>query len=133
MSPTLELQGAIVAALKGAAPLAALVGAKIYDPVPDKAQMPYVSISAADELQDDAECIDGVEITQLIDAYSNKQTRSEVANIAAAIKGALHRANLTLNTNALVEIRHRQTRFQLDPDGKTQHAIVEITATVQET
>lgn len=130
MSPTLELRGAIVAALKGAAAVTALVSTRIFDPVPENATFPYIRISAADELQDDADCIPSVEVTQLIDVFSREAGSKQVMSIAAAVRDALHRASMTLSTNALVEIYHRQTRFQDDPTGE-KHAIVEVVATIE--
>lgn len=131
MSPTLELQGAVVVALKAHAALSALVGAKVYDPVPPAATAPYVSMGPADELQDDADCVPAADVTLQIDAWSIAPGFAEVNKIADAVRGALHRAELTLTTNALVEIAHRQTRRFLDADGKTAHAVIEFVATIE--
>lgn len=131
MSPTLELQGAIVARLKAYAALTALVGTRVLDPVPVGAAFPYVSIGPSDELQEDAECVEAVVVTMQIDAWSRQPGIAEVSRIADAVRAALHRYALTLSTNALVEIEHRQTRRLRDPDGQTNHAAVEFTATIE--
>jgi hypothetical protein len=131
-SPSLELQGAIVARLKAFAPLAALVGPRIYDRVPDVATFPYVSFGPEDSASDDADCITGFEITMQLDAWSRAVGFPEVKRVAEAVRVALHYYELPLSDNALVSLQHRQTRVLRDPDGLTNHAVVEIVALVEQ-
>lgn len=131
MSPTLELWGTIVDRLKADAGVGALIGDRVYDRVPADRTFPYASKGPSDELQSDAECIEAVEITLQIDVWSQTVGFTEASKVAAAIRNALHRYSLTLTTNALVEIEHRQTRFLNDPDPLTSHAAIEFVATVE--
>lgn len=137
MSPTLELQGAITARLKAFSALIAVVGNRVYDHVPRSpdgavtAQMPFVAHSASDELQNDADCIEAVDVTYEIEAWSDKPGFVEVLKIADAVKRALHKYETTLSTNALVELIHVQTRKFRDPDGVTSHVILEFAATIE--
>ena len=132
MSPTLELWGAIAARLKAYSALTALIGSNnVHDRVPGTATLPYVRRGPADELQIDAECVNAVEVTFQIDAFSQAVGFVEVARIAAAVRDALHRHSLTLTTKGLVEIEHRQTRYFDDPDPLTSHAAIEFVATVE--
>jgi hypothetical protein len=131
MSPTLELQGAIVARLKATGAVTALVGSRIYDPVPEGATFPYVSMGPADEIQIDADCVDAVEVTFILDAWSRESGFVQVSRIADAVRDALHKYVPTLSINALVEINHAITRRFRDPDGKTSHAVMEFTATIE--
>lgn len=128
-SPVLELQGAIVAALKAYAPLAALVGSRIYDDVPPSATFPYVSLGPTDEVSDDADCIDASEITVQIDVWSRAIGAPESLKIAHEVRAAL--ATLSLTTNALVSLEHRNTRRLRDPDGLTNHAALDFLAVVE--
>ena len=130
-SPTLELQSAVIAALKSYAPLTAIVGQRIYDAVPTNATFPYVSLGPTDELPADAECINATDITFQIDGWSRATGAPEVIKIAWEIRQAL-RQPMTLTDNAFVLLEHQSTRRLRDPDGLTNHAVVSLTATIEE-
>ncbi|THV13731.1 DUF3168 domain-containing protein [Rhizobium rhizophilum] len=131
-SPSLELQGVIVARLKAWAGLSASVNGRVYDSVPKEdlriaqtgAGWPYISVGEGDETSDDADCIDGFEISLDIDVWSRAVGFPEAKRISDEIRKALKSPDLTLPTNALVDFRHRQTRFLRDPDGLTSHAVM---------
>ena len=137
MSPTLELQGGITVRLKASSAVIALVGTRVYDHVPRSpdgavtAQFPFVAHSASDELQNDADCIEAVDVAYEIEAWSDKPGYVEVLRIADAIKRSLHKYEMMLSTNALVELNHVQTRKFRDPDGVTSHVILEFAATIE--
>lgn len=123
-SPSLELQGAIVARLKAWAGLSAAVNGRVYDAVPSGAAFPYITVGAGDETSDDADCIDGFEISLDIDIWSRANGYPEAKRISDEVRKAIKSADLILPTNALVDFRHRQTRFLRDPDGLTSHAVM---------
>lgn len=123
-SPSLEMQGAIVARLRASAVLSALVGSRIYDAVPDDGVFPYVTVGEGDETSNDADCIDGFDLSLDIDVWSRAVGFPEAKQISDEIRKALKSPDLILPTNALVEFRHRQTRFLRDPDGLTSHAVM---------
>lgn len=123
-SPSLELQGAIVARLKAWAGLSGTVNGRVYDAVPAGAAFPYITVGEGDETSDDADCIDGFEISLDIDIWSRANGYPEAKRISDEVREAIKSADLTLPTNALVEFRHRQTRFLRDPDGLTSHAVM---------
>ncbi len=131
-SVSLELQGAIVARLKAYAPLAALVGARVFDDVPSNAALPYVSLGPDQVVSDDADCITGYEVTIQIDAWSITKGLPEVKRVSEEVRAALHGFDLPLSANALVSIEHRQTRNLRDPDGVTNHAAIEFVAFVEQ-
>lgn len=129
-SPTLELQGAIVARLKANATLTGLVSGRVYDHVPRAtdgsltAKFPFVAIQSMDEISDQADCIDGAEISIDIDCWSRSVGFPEVHRIADAVRTALRGHDFDLAVNAPVYFLHRQTRTLRDPDGLTSHAII---------
>ena len=137
MSPTLELQGGITARLKASSAVIALVGTRIYDNVPRSpagaitAQFPFIAHSASDEIQNDADCIEAVDVTYELEAWSTGVGFVEVLRVADAIRRSLHKYEMTLSTNALVELNHVQTRKFRDPDGVTSHVILEFAATIE--
>lgn len=130
-SPTLELQGAIVARLKAHAPLTAIVGQRVYDAVPSGMVFPYVSLGPSDEISDDADCIDGFEITMQIDCWSRTVGYVEARRIADAVRAAL-KADLTIADNALVYFTHRITRTFRDADPLTSHAALTFEAFIEQ-
>jgi hypothetical protein len=131
-SPSLELQGAIVARLKGASPVTGIVAQRIYDAVPAVAAFPYVSFGPSDELSDDADCITGFEVTMQLDGWSRSGGFTEARSIADAVRTALHGYEFNLSSNALVLFEHRVTRMFRDPDGITSHAAMTFTALVEQ-
>lgn len=138
MSAALDLQGAIVAAIKASAPVSAIVADRVYDHVPRSpttgvvtAAYPLVAISDWQELPDEADCIDGAEINVTIDAWSRAVGFPEVHKLAAAVKRALHKAELDLGDTALVMIEHDGTRTLRDPDGLTSHAVITFRALIE--
>lgn len=136
-SPSLELQGAIVAALKASADVTAIVGNRIYDMVPRSsdgsitATYPLITLSGWQEVQADAECITASEVTVSIDVWSRAVGSPEAHRLAAAVKTALHNAELTLTDNALVSMEHESTLTLRDPDGLTTHSVIDFRAFVE--
>jgi hypothetical protein len=136
VDPTYELKAAIITRLKADAAVAAFVGTRVYDRPPDGAiTPPYLSMGPSDAVTDDADCIDGLEITMQIDCWSWGSGEAfgdaQVRKIAGAIRASLHEAEFSLTENALASIRHRITRYQRESDGVTNRAIISITAFVE--
>ena len=147
MEPTYELQLAVLNKLRATTALVALVGTKIYDRVPEKTAggaivpdvtSPYISFGPVTSVPDDADdsdCINSEEITFQIDVWSWGSGLAygsvEARQISGLVKKALHKADLSLATNALLSIRHELTRILRDSDGKTNHGVIQFTATVE--
>jgi predicted DNA-binding protein len=131
-SVSLELQGAIIKRLKAFAPLSAIVGDRIYDQPPGTVTFPYVSLGPDDAVSDDAECLTSFEVTIQVDAWSKNAGRVELKQVSEAVRAALHDHDLALEANALLSIRHRQTRHLPDPGGETNHAAIEFVALVEQ-
>lgn len=136
MDATYELKAAIISRLKADAVVASFVGNRVYDRPPDGTiTPPYISMGPSDATTDDADCIDGLEITMQIDCWSWGSGEAfgdaQVRKIAGAVRASLHEADFSLATNALASIRHRITRYQREADGATNRAIISITAFVE--
>lgn len=130
-SPTLEMQAAIVARLTNDSALTALINKRVFDRVPEDSAFPYVSLGPTQEIAEDAECIDADEVHVQIDAWSREVGYPEVRKIADAVRKALDDYAFTLTANALVAFEYRQTRTMRDPDGVTNHAVIEFTAIIE--
>lgn len=141
MDASYELVLAAINKLRATAAVSNLVGNRIYDRVPQRQDgtpnvaPPYISLGPTTVIPDDADCSTAEEITFQIDAWSWGAGEAfgsvQVRKIADAVKRALHRADIELSTNALVTIEHALTRILRDPDGITNHAAIQFTATVE--
>lgn len=136
-SPTYELQGRIVALLKADPELSSLIEGRVYDSVPSAggqvtAKFPYVSFGPSDELSDDADCIDGFEVTMQIDVWSRAVGFLECRRIVDAVRKALPEDGIVIADNALVTFNHRISRIFRDPDGKTSHGAMTFVAFVEQ-
>jgi len=131
MSPDLELQGAIVARLKADTGIIALVDDRVYETIPIDTPFPYVSYAGSSETEDDADCILGSAISVQIDAWSRTVGFPECKRVCDAVRNALHDIDLELSINALVMIEHRQIRIFRDPDGLTNHGVIEFEAFIE--
>lgn len=131
-SPSLELQATVIARLKAVSALSALVGVRVYDNVPSDATFPYLSWGPEQAIQQDAECITGFDISLQIDAWSRGVGLGEVKQIEEQVRLALHNYETEMTTNGLVSIEHTSTQFLRDPDGKTNHAVIEFSAFIEQ-
>jgi hypothetical protein len=136
LDPTYELTAAVIARLRTDTGVSALVGTRVYDRPPDGAiTPPYASMGPSNATTDDADCIDGLEVTMQIDCWSwgsdEAFSSTQVRKLAGAIRSSLHEAEFELTDNALASIRHRITRYQRESDGVTNRAIISITAFVE--
>lgn len=130
-APALELQGAIVAALKADAGVDALIGDRIYDRVPVNASFPYVSWGIPDQVDDSNDCSDIVEVNVTLHVWSRDYGTVQATRVAAAIRDAIHDAALSLTDNALIYIVYRNTAPGPSDDGLTTHLMVMFRAEVQ--
>jgi hypothetical protein len=127
---SLPLQAAVVAALKASLPLAALVGTKIYDRVPDATAAPYVKLSGWQEINDDTDCSDSSEVFFDVQCYSTAVGRPQVANIASAVKAALNKLEPSVTGFSGTQILHRSTLYFYEADGTTERAVVNFHALI---
>jgi hypothetical protein len=125
---TLPLQAAVVAALKAHAPLAALVGAKVYDRVPANTPPPYVTITGWQEVEDGTDCMDASEVFFDVQCFSAAVGRPEAARIAGAVKAALHRLKPATTGWSETEIIYRGTQYFTESDNATTRAVVNFQA-----
>lgn len=131
-SPTYELQGQIVTLLKASPEITALIGGRVYDRVPENPTFPYVSFGPSDEISDDADCIDGFEVTMQLDVWSRAVGFPECRRIVDAVRRALPEEGITMADNALVTFYHRISRVFRDQDGLTSHGAMTFEAFVEQ-
>jgi hypothetical protein len=133
MSASLELHDVVVARLKAAAGVTAIVGNRVYDNVPRLATMPYVSIGPSYFTPEDPDGLTLREETLQVDCWSRIDgRRSEIKNLTDAVKAALHRHSADMGVHALVSMDVVLVRVIDDPDGITRHGVVQVVAQIEE-
>lgn len=133
MSVINELQKAIYERLVANAGVHAVCADRIYDrAVPKAVAFPYVTFQSFDAVEDDAECIEGLEVTVTLAAWSRYQGGGrEINDLVEAVRRALHGYAGELPVNALAEMRVTSLRIFDDPDGKTKQGVITVTCRVE--
>lgn len=130
-APLNVLTAAIVPLLKADSGLAALIGGRVYDAVPQDAPFPYVALGSAWETQDDADCLVALEIGFRINVWSRAVGFPEARGIAHRVRAVLHQAEIDLREGALAMMEHRRTDMVRAPDGLTSQAAIEFAAVIE--
>jgi hypothetical protein len=117
-------------ALGASAELAALVSDRIYDQVPPKAVLPYVTLGVVQEVDasvGDPECgYQGVEAVAQVDCWSRHVGYPNVKLIAEACRRALSDPLPVIPGLSVQWFRFDRTLVLRDPDGITSHAVIEF-------
>lgn len=117
-----EVQGAIVAALKGGP---AIAGGNIYDRVPDGATFPMVTIGQEQVLDAGNTCSEGWEVFSDIHVWSRAPGRVEAKRLIAAIVPRLN-AIAAIDGHTMLSVNVEGTRILDDPDGLTTHGVITV-------
>lgn len=120
--PSLELQGALLATLKGFSP--AIAGGRVYDEPPVGPQFPYVTLGDCQVLPDKSDCIDGVEVYPQIDVWSRAPGYPETKQITKQVLAALDDQDFAVSGFNLVLFQVQSVNYLRDPDGLTRHAAI---------
>jgi hypothetical protein len=132
-TPSQELQTALFLALGANADVSAIVADRIYDHRPDFDNFPCLTFGPTDTLFQDMDCIASRTETIQIDCWVREGGKLVGAKVLAdTVRTALHLRELALTTHALALLEIEGIRVFLDPDGKTAHGVVTLTALVEE-
>jgi hypothetical protein len=118
--PSFEVQGAMVAVLKGGS----VAAGRVYDNVSPAAQFPYVTLGDCQVLPDKYECIDGAEIYPVVDVWSQSVGYAETKTIAKKILALLDDKPLNVAGFNLIVFEVQSINYMRDPDGLTRHAAI---------
>ena len=129
MSEQVQIVTAIIAALKGDAPLSALItvyaaSPAVFTHVPqDLESYPYVVLFETGLSADDNDCNLGFDGTLNIHSWSDQRDMSVIGGIQKAIYDVLHHAELSMAGYTLVELHQEFSTILRDPDGITLHGV----------
>ena len=107
--PSLEVQKAIVGALRSAVPPVA--EGRIYDEVPAGAVFPYVTVGDCQVMPDKADCIDGSIVYPQVDVWTRTTGYPETKRLASDVLAALDD-----RTDTLVVDGYRLVVFEFPGD-----------------
>lgn len=106
---------------------------RIFDDVTTGAEFPYIMFGQANSIEDDSECITGVEHFLMVHAYSRYPGSLEIKRLCHFIKKALHRVDLELTDHALNSIWVETVDIIPDPsDAITRHGVIRVEALIEE-
>jgi hypothetical protein len=128
---SLALQGAVVAALKADAGVAALVGPRVYGlRIPDNAERPYIYISSIEVRDVRSDCANAGSVTFGIVGASRSVTNADVESgrCADAAHAVLKREEINVNGYTLVRLQRGGESRGLADDGKSFEAATAYTA-----
>ena len=125
------LQAALIARLRGDDALDALVAGRIWDGEPAKRMFPYVTVSRVESRPVRADG-GGVEQVLTLTGHSRFEGLEETRAISAAIRAALHEADLTAEGVRVVNPRVTFADVFGSPEGRRSHAVVRVRAVTEE-
>lgn len=134
MNSSEELQRLLYSTLNTDAAIKAIANG-VYDRVPADpfgSKTAYIVLGETDDVEDDADCITGLEKNTTIHVWSRAVGKVECKRLVDLVRKKLHRASLTLADNALVDTWVESTRAFADPDGLTTHGVVQVRCIVEE-
>jgi len=107
LDPDRALQKAVLAALRGAAALSALLGdpPRVFDEPPAQPGYPYLTLSRAETRPWGGVLGEGVEHALTLTCVSRFGGVEEAKAVMAAVRAVLHGAALTLDDHRLVNLR----------------------------
>lgn len=133
MTSSEEIQRLLYATLTGTPAIMAL-SHRVYEHVPADpfgSKTAYISFGPIDTVEDDAECITGIEHTIQLDVWSKTPGQLECKALTDLVRKALHRQSLSISENALVDTWVELTRVFVDPGGD-HHGVVQVRCMVEE-
>lgn len=99
---TLEIQDALITALRADVTVSNLVGQRSYDAAPQNPTYPLIELGPRLGEPWEAQDMDGWESITTINVWSDKPGAAQAVEIAAAVAALVHRGILTLSTQQFV-------------------------------
>jgi len=127
--PSLELQEAIIATLKGNVGNA--VGDRVFDEPQTNPLFPYITLGDCQILPDKADCIDGVIAYPIVHIYSQEPGFTETKTISKAVLALLDDQPMSLPGFDVVVFEVEDVRYLRDPDGLSRHAAITFHSLIQ--
>lgn len=131
----LELQKGVLATLAANSATTAIVSTRIYDEPPTPATYPFIRFGNITPSADDTDGDISAEVSMNVEAFSQTTGRVECAQIAEAVRLALHRQETAVSLTGfnLIELRCESYSVTKIADDRGHKASVLFTAMMQQT
>ncbi len=124
-SSALELQRSLYQLLRSDATLTAVLGgSRVYDDVPQRAELPYVTFGQSLVRDWSTGSEPGHEHVVTLHVWSRAPGRKKVHEIVEVLVALLHEQQPELDTHRIVNLRHELSEARRDTDGETYHGII---------
>jgi hypothetical protein len=130
----LALQKGVRATLMANSGVTALIGQRLYDEPPQNVTFPYARFGGIEPLAFDTDTKEGALVSFTVEVYSRSASgRVEAAQVAEAIKAALHRKETSVSVagHALVELIFETFSVTRDGEGRGYTAVVSLQAMLE--
>jgi hypothetical protein len=104
VSEEVEIQRAIVTALRESSGVAAIVGPRVYDKVPINASRPYIHFRSVQVIPDTPECLNLAEVIAEVDIWTDNIGKVQAGSGAKAVRRALHDQPLAMTEPYVLDI-----------------------------
>lgn len=131
-SAAVELQKAILKALRGDATLTLLLGGdKFFDHTPASVTFPYITFGRTSVYDWSTATEVGSEHLFTLHIWSKAKGRKEALDIMELAEQALHDRALTLNGHRLINLRLEFSEVRFDDDQSVYHGLLRFRAAVE--
>lgn len=125
LDPSFAVQSAVFSTLTTDAGVVAQVGTRTYDRVPQNPTFPFIHIGDDQVIGDTYQGSATSTVHVSVHVFSRWQGKKELKSVAAAVRTALE-GYLPLTGFVTVTYEYKTTRYLTDPDGLTEHAVIEF-------
>ena len=122
------LQTAIYSKLSADNNLTAVLGAKVFDDIPENTSYPYVQLGEDTAIDYSTKDSTGSEVSVNIDVWSRYRGSLEAKNIMDRIHTLLHDSSLSVTGANFISMRFEFSDIIRDPDGITRHGVMRFRA-----
>jgi len=122
------LQTAIYSKLSADNNLTAVLGAKVFDDVPENTPYPYIQLGEDNASDYSTKDQTGSEVTVNVDVWSRYRGSLEAKNIMDRIHTLLHDSSLSVTGSNFINMRFEFSDIIRDPDGITRHGVMRFRA-----
>tara|TARA_B100000780_G_C20923725_1_gene368076 strand:- start:249 stop:650 length:402 start_codon:yes stop_codon:yes gene_type:complete len=122
------LQTAIFSRLSTDNNLTAVLGAKVFDDIPENTSYPYVQLGEDTAIDYSTKDSTGSEVSVNLDVWSRYRGSLEAKNIMDRIHTLLHDSSLSVTGSNFINMRFEFSDIIRDPDGITRHGVMRFRA-----
>jgi uncharacterized protein DUF3168 len=122
--PSADLQTVITDRLKADSAIAALIGDRVFDRIPNVPTFPYVSFGNSQVIPVSADAIDAAETFVTLHTWDRFKGFDKSKSLGPLVIAALHEADLDTPGSVTLSVLLQSVNYLRDPDGLTTHGVM---------